>query len=155
MIVAVDNNTVMEAGRCIECGAKEIDGLSCFDLFGFPLVWEHNDPELYALHFWLVSCYMIQHPSNYTVEGYKLLVQLFIEAYDNDWSISYILKKNREITANLSKITNPLPNKDRKRERRWWSMTIEDIYLGGERHAIDNITKWKEKLRGELDRDIN
>lgn len=146
----VDNNTVMESGRCIECGARETDGLSCYEQFGFPLVWEHQDPELYALHFWLVSCYMIQHPSNFTEEGYEKLVQLFSEAYDQGWETAYILQKNREMSASVSKISSPIPNKDRKRQFRMWSMTIEDIYLGGEDQAINNITKWKNVLRREL-----
>lgn len=50
----VDNNTVMKFGRCIECGTRETDGFSCYELFGFPLVWEHNDPKLYELHFLLL-----------------------------------------------------------------------------------------------------
>ena len=146
----VDNNTVMKSGRCIECGAKETHGFSCHELFGFPLVWEHNDPKLYELHFWLVSCYMIQHPSNFTEEGYTNLVNLFINAFDNDWDTPYILKKNREIVKSLSKITNPLPSIARKRELRLWPMTIEDIYLGREQNAIVNINKWKEQIRNEL-----
>lgn len=146
----VDNNTIMEFGRCIECGAKEADGHSCYELFGFPLVWEHNDPNLYALHFWLVSCYMIQHPSNYTVEGYNHMINLFCDAYDNHWETAYILKKNREIVKNLGKITSSIPNEHRKRNLKLWSMTIEDIYLGGEENAIENINKWKDYIRSEL-----
>ena len=119
----VDNNTVMKSGRCIECGARETHGY---------------------------SCYMIQHPSNYTEEGYKHLVNLFIDAYDNNWGTPYILKKNREIVKSVGKITNPIPNEERKRELRLWSMTIEDIYLGGEQNAIENINKWKEQIRNDL-----
>src|SRR5699024_2607079 len=110
----VDNNTVMESGRGIECGTRETDGYSCYELFGFPLVWEHNDPKLYELHFWLVSCYMIQHPSNYTEAGYKHLVNLFIDAYDNNRDTLYVLKKNREIVKSVGKITNPVLNEERK-----------------------------------------
>jgi hypothetical protein len=146
----VDNSTVMKSGRCIECGAREIDGYSCYELLGFPLVWEHNDPKLYALHFWLVSCYMIQHPSNYTEEGYTHLVNLFIDSYDNNWDTPYILKKNPESVKSVVKITNPIPSIERQRELRFWSMTIEDIYLGGEKKAIQNINKWKEQIRNEL-----
>ncbi len=146
----IDNNTVMEFGRCIECGARETDGHSCYELFGFPLIWEHNDPKLYALHFWLVSSYMIQHPSNFTAEGYKHLVNLFIDAYDNDWDTPYILKKNREIVKSVGKITNPISSKERQRELRLWLMTIEDIYIGGEKNAIQNINKWKKQIRNEL-----
>jgi hypothetical protein len=68
----------------------------------------------------------------------------------NDWDSVYILKKNREIVKSVGKITNPIPNMERKRELRLWTMTIEDIYLGGERNAIDNINKWKEHIRNEL-----
>lgn len=133
-----------------ECGARETDGFSCYELFGFPLVWEHNDPKLYGLHFWLVACYMIQHPSNYTEEGYEHLVNLFINAYDKNWDTQYILKKNREIIKSVGKITNPVSGLERKRELKLWSMTIDDIYLGGEQNAIANINKWKEYIRKEL-----
>ena len=93
---------------------------------------------------------MIQHPSNYTEEGYKHLVNLFIDAYDNNWDTPYILKKNREIVKSVGKITNPIPNAERKRELRLWSMTIEDRYLGGEQNAIENINKWKEQIINDL-----
>lgn len=146
----VDNSTVMKSGRCIECGTKSIDGFSCYELFGFPLVWEHNDPKLYELHFWLVSCYMIQHPSNFTEEGYKNLINLFKDAYDNNWDTAYILKKNRQLVKDIGKISNPIPSDKRKREIRKWSMTIEDIYLGGEKNAIVNIIKWKDTIRNDL-----
>jgi hypothetical protein len=150
----VDNNTVMEFGRCIECGAMERDGFSCYEQFGFPLVWEHNDPRLYALHFWLVGCYMIQHPSNFTEEGYKYLVKLFIDTYDNDWDSAQALKKNRELVKKIGKIANPIPNKERIRKLKTWSMTIENIYLGGEENAIENINKWKKQIRNELQQSL-
>ncbi|MGF9964489.1 DUF5946 family protein [Bacillus rhizoplanae] len=149
-LIMVNNDTEMKLGRCVECGAKEIDGYSCYEQFGFPLVWEHNDPALYALHFWLVSCYMIQHPSNYTEEGYRYLITLFTEAYDKEWEVAYILKRNRELVSNIDKITNPVPNKDRQRTFKFWSMTINDIYLGKEKNAIENINKWKDRIRIEL-----
>ncbi|WP_071393337.1 DUF5946 family protein [Bacillus tuaregi] len=147
----VDNNTMMKDRKCMECGAKETDGFSCYEMFQFPLVWEHNDPELYALHFWLVSCYMIQHPSNYTKEGYQLMVNLFTEAYDHEWPTDYILRKNRELLVKIDKITNPLPNNKRKRIYKNWSMTIEDIYISGEENAISKIKRWKEQVRTELE----
>ncbi|WEG18944.1 DUF5946 family protein [Alkalihalophilus pseudofirmus] len=146
----VNNNTVMENGKCIECGASQIDWLSCYEMFQFPLVWEHNDPKLYALHFWLVSCYMIQHPSNFTKDGYHQLVNLFIEAYDGEWDTDYILIKNREMVGNITNITNPTANEKRERTYRKWSITIEDIYKGGEVNAIDSINNWKEKIRINL-----
>lgn len=31
-------------------------------------------------------------------------------------------------------------------------MTIEDIYLGGEQNAIENVKKWKERVRDDLRR---
>ncbi|MCP3033140.1 DUF5946 family protein [Halobacillus sp. A1] len=146
----VNNDTVMENGKCIECGANQVEGYSCYEMFQFPLVWEHNDPKLYALHFWLVSCYMIQHPSNYTKDGYKQLVNLFIEAYDGEWGTKYILIKNREYVKNVGKITNPTPNEDRIRIYRKWSMTVEDIFKCGEVNAINSINKWKEQIRIDL-----
>lgn len=148
----VDNNTIMNSGKCIECGAHEIDGLSCYEMFQFPLAWEHNDPHLYALHFWLVSSYMIQHPSNYTEKGYQLLVYLFTEEYDHDWDTHYILKKNRTLISNVDKINNPLPNSQRTRVFKNWSMTIEDIFKSGEENAINKINIWKEQIRKDLKR---
>ncbi|WP_147535178.1 DUF5946 family protein [Bacillus marasmi] len=146
----VQFHTVMEKGRCSECGAREIDGHSCHEMFQYPLVWEHNDPKLYDLHFWLVSCYMLQHPSNFTKEGYDLMKTLFIEAYENNWETSYILKKNRELVAKIGKITNPLPSTKRQRNTRKWAMTIEDVFLCGEENAINKINQWKDSVRVNL-----
>jgi len=75
---------------------------------------------------------------------------LFTDAYDNNWDTPYILKKNREIVKSVGKITNPIASNGRKRELRFWSMTIEDVYKGGEQNAILNIKKWKETIRNEL-----
>jgi hypothetical protein len=146
----VDNNTVMMAGKCIECGTSEMDGHSCYEMFQYPLVWEHNDPKLYDLHFWLVSCYIIQHPSNFTKVGYDNLINLFIGAYDNNWDTDYIFRKNKELVSNVGKITNPLPKHKRKRVFRRWAMTIENIYCGGESNAINNINLWKKIIRKDL-----
>lgn len=148
----VDNSTVMVDGICVECSCKENDGYSCFEQFGFPLVWEHNDENLYAQHFWLVTCYMIQHPSNYTDEGYEQMVQLFIDAYDNKWETSYILKTNRERIKSVDKITSPIVSESRKRILFDWSMTIQDVYLNGEENAIVTINQWKEAIRKDLNR---
>ena len=54
------------------------------------------------------------------------------------------------MVKSVGKITNSIPNKERKRELRLWSMTIEDIYLGGEQNAISNINKWKVQVRNAL-----
>lgn len=70
---------------------------------------------------------MIQHPSNYTEEGFLQLVNTFVNAYDNNWDMQYSLKKNREIIKPIGKITNPVPSKERKRSLKHWSMTIKDI----------------------------
>lgn len=93
-------DTIMKDGFCIECGAKEQDGLSCWEQFGYLLSWEQNNPKLYELQFWTVSSYMLQHPSNYTKEGYALTKTLFCDAFDYNWETPYILKKNREVTTN-------------------------------------------------------
>ncbi|MFF3926184.1 DUF5946 family protein [Paenibacillus lactis] len=146
----VDQTTIMKSGRCIECGALELDQYSCYEQFGFPLAWEQQNPELYALHFWLVSCYMIQHPSNFTDAGYELLVGLFRDAYDHDWDTATILGENRRRILNVGKIANPLPHEERSRTLKSWTGTINDIYIGGEARAIDNIQKWRDVIRREL-----
>jgi hypothetical protein len=140
----------MESGCCVECGAKEQDGLSCSDQFGYLLAWEHNDPKLWALHFWTVSNYMMQHPSHYTEEGYEQLKKLFCDAYDYNWDSAYILKKNRESTSKRDfKITNPTPFLERVRVLRDWSLTVSDIYAAGEINAIENVKRWRECIRVE------
>lgn len=144
------SKTIMISGQCAECGAIEIDGYSCDEQFHFPLAWEHADPDLYALHFWLVSCYMIQHPSHFTEEGYSTLCRLFKEAYDHHWETDYILKKNSELVESVSKITNPAPLFERKRNRQTWSMTINDVYSGGEACAVKTVSEWKKSIRNDL-----
>jgi hypothetical protein len=120
---------------------------SVFLLFGNIMILSYMNYIFGLSH---VIWYNIPDPSNYTEEGYKHLVKLFIDSYDNSWETPYILKKNREMVKSVGKITNSIPNKERKRELRLWSMTIEDIYLGGEQNAISNINKWKERVRNDL-----
>jgi hypothetical protein len=141
----------MEAGYCAECGAEEQDGLSCSEQFGYLLAWEQHDPDLYALHFWTVSVYILQHPSLYTKEGYDLTKNLFCDAYDYNWATSYILKKNREVTTNKAfKIANPVPFLERARVLRTWTMTVNEVYTAGENNAIENVKRWRDSLRTEL-----
>lgn len=83
----------MKDGFCIECGAKEEDGLSCWEQLGYLLAWEQNNPKLYALHFWTVSRYMLQHPSNFTKEGCALTKKLFRDACDYNWGNSLYFEK--------------------------------------------------------------
>ncbi|MFC0273275.1 hypothetical protein ACFFIX_17860 [Metabacillus herbersteinensis] len=78
------------------------------------------------------------------------LVSLFIDAYDNEWEIAYILKKNRQFTSRSVKITNPLPLMERERTLKSWEMNINDIYIGGEKAAIENIKEWRNRMRIEL-----
>ena len=147
----INYQTIMIDGKCAECGAKSIDNLTCHELFDYPLAWEHNDPDLYALHFWLVACYMIQHPSSFTEEAYTGLLNLFTEAYDNAWDTQTILKKNRELVKTIKKIRTSIPNEERVRVQRQFSMTIEAIYTGGEKNAIQNILLWKKRVRADID----
>ena len=79
----------------MECGAKEVDGFSCYELFGFPL---SGNIVIQRYMLYILACFMLyaKHPSNFTEEGYRLLADLFTDAYDHDWDTAYILKENRE-----------------------------------------------------------
>jgi|HigsolmetaAR203D_1030402.scaffolds.fasta_scaffold00226_20 hypothetical protein len=141
-------DVIMENGICTECGAKEADGLSCRDQFGNLLAWEQYNSELRDLHFWNVSCYMLQHPSNFTKEGYELTKKLFCDAYDHNWGTSYILKKNREMTTNKTfKIVNPVPFAERVRVLTTWDLTVHDVYAAGEKNAVENVLRWRKVIR--------
>ena len=140
-----DNRSVSLNCVCIECGGKSVGGLTCWEMMQHPLAWEHNDAKLYELHFWLVACYMLQHPSNYTLEGYGALKKLFCDAYNENWPLSTILEVNRKTARNL-KIANPLPNAERKRVLVNWPVTISEIYRGGESNAIFNTLLWRDSI---------
>ena len=144
--------TIMKDGICAECGTMEQDGLSCSEQFGYLLAWEHNDPALFALHFWTVSCYLLQHRSYYTTEAYDDLVGLFRDAYDNGWSNSRILKRNRSLTERSKiKITNPVPIEQRQMDLRHWPMTVGDVYAAGEPNAVEQIKKWRNTIRRDYE----
>lgn len=146
-------DAIMKDGFCIECGAKEEDGLSCSEQFGYLLAWEQNDPNLYALHFWTVSNYMLQHKSHFTKEGYELTKELFCDAYEYNWETPFILKKSRELISTKYKdikIINPIPFLERERILKQWTITVSDVYSGGEKNAIENVLKWRISLRNQL-----
>jgi hypothetical protein len=146
-----DHKVRIEKGRCVECGAHMLDGYRCDEMFHYPLAWEHNDPELYALHFWLVSCYIIQHPSIYTQEAYDHLIDLFKRAYDEKWNTEMIVQQNREKLKEIPLVVNPVKEIEIPDVRKEWSSTIADIYLDGEEKAIESIKYWRDCVRKEMD----
>ena len=55
-----DYHTVMESGRCMECGAKEVDGFSCYELFGFPL---SGNIVIQRYMLYILACFMLYQRS--------------------------------------------------------------------------------------------
>lgn len=55
-----------DPSTCPECGARRVEGMTCWEQLGMIIAWEADDPELLAEHFLTVATYNLQHPAQFT-----------------------------------------------------------------------------------------
>src|SRR6188508_2563105 len=78
---------------CPECGARSIEGLSCWEQLGMLIAWEADDPDLRAEHFLLVASYNLQHPAQFTDEALDNLRAGLIERLDNSVAVEELRRR--------------------------------------------------------------
>lgn len=134
---------------CPECGAPAADGLSCWEQLGMVLAWEGEDPELQALHFFIVAGYNLQHPAQFTDDTLAGLRELFREAVDEDLLGPEIRRRAVERTFGATRVRRP--EGDRHPVLRPWALTLADVYPPGPEGAAERVRAWSRAIRLTLD----
>lgn len=137
------------APHCPECGAPAADGLSCWEMLGMLLAWEHQDPELLAEHFLTVASYNLQHPAQFSEAALAGLRSAYIEHLDNAVAVAEIRRRVGQVAAGAARVLKPAP--ERHPVLRQWSMTIADVYLPDRpNRAAERVRAWAACIRREL-----
>src|SRR5215204_3659877 len=114
-------------GRCSECAAPVVSGLSCWGQLGALLAWEVNDPELQAEHFLTVAAYNLQHPAQFTDEALLGLRSAFIDRVDRDVAVEELRRRAARQVEGKTRVLKVVS--ERRPVLRRWSMTIANVYI--------------------------
>lgn len=137
------------ADQCPECGAPRVDGLGCWDLLGQLIAWEVDDVELRGEHFLTVASYNLQHPARFTDDAIDGLRKSYVDYLDRGISVAEIRRRASAAFEGTKRV-----HRDEASVRpvlRTWSMTIADVYHGGEpRGAAERVRRWARQIRRAL-----
>lgn len=135
--------------NCPECGALSNDGLTCRERFHALLAMEGQYPELASRHFFTVSCYNLQHPSQFTAEALAGLGPSLKGLLDGTMPIEEIRRRTATGYDGPKKVLRPAWGQQTILNR--WKMTTADVYrpfqpLG----TAERVQKWAESIRSEI-----
>jgi hypothetical protein len=138
-----------DGARCGECGARRVEGLSCWEQFGWVVAWEAQDPELLAEHFLTVACYNIQHPAQFTDEVITGLQAALKERLDEGVPVEVIRRRNSKLYEGKKRVLKR--EAERRPVLRRWPMTIADVYIPEQPEgAAERVRRWAAAIRSEL-----
>ena len=135
--------------HCPECGAPQLNGMTCWEMFGVLLAWEAQDAELVAEHFLTVASYNLQHPAQFNEETLAGLRAVYIEHLDNGLPIAAIRHRVGKAAGGVTRVLKP--EAECRPVLRRWTMTVADVYhaeqpLG----AAERVRAWAGAIRREL-----
>jgi hypothetical protein len=137
------------AGRCPECGAPLVDGLTCSEQFGAILAWEAHDPELLAEHFLTVAGYNLQHPAQFTDEALAGLRAGLIDRLDNGVAVEELRRRAARTFDGPKRVLKR--EAERRPALRRWPLTIADVYIPDRPEgAAERVRRWAATIRGQL-----
>jgi hypothetical protein len=134
---------------CPECGAPQVDGLTCWEQLGVLLAWEWQDPALLAVHFLTVAAYNLQHPAQFTDEALAGLQANFVDHLDRGVPVAELRRRTSRFAEGSTRVLKKAT--ERQPRLRHWSMTIGDVYLPDQpQGAAERVQAWAAAIRQEL-----
>lgn len=139
--------TEIRCPTCPECGATSLDGLDCQGMFGVLLAWEWQDPELLSVHFLTVSSYQLQHPASLTDDAVGGLQTACARFLDGEVTTEQIRVHTARAYDGAARVRRRAS--DIQPRLRTWSMTVADVYAGGQDGAAARVRAWAQVVRTE------
>ncbi len=145
----MEPSNILPERVCPECGAKVVEGMSCWEQLGMIIAWEYNDPELQAEHFLTVAAYNLQHPAQFTDEAIAGLRTAFMERLEKNISLTWIRRRTARANEGSKRVRRP--ESERQIRQRHWHMTIADVYLPNQpQGAAGRVRAWAVAIRNEI-----
>jgi hypothetical protein len=132
---------------CPECGARWHEEQTCQDLFHQMLFWEWENeyPDYAEVHFLMVLCYHLQHPSLYSPEGLRAATHLLADFVVHGVTPQEVRRQNRarvDSGARPWKITGTPTTHGSYDTPVQWTFTAADVIAGGADNYSGNIRAW-------------
>ena len=141
--------TFISDATCPECGARRLDGMTCWEQMGAVCAWEWQDPELAAVHFLTVATYNLQHPAMFTDVAISGLREAFIAHLDAGVSIKELRRRMGGAFEGKPRVLRD-PS-DQRPVLKSWRITIADVYLPAlPAGAAGRVRAWAAATREQL-----
>jgi len=143
---------MIEMKRCPECGADWSDGQTCTDHFHLMGFWE-LDYLLYDVHYLMVLCYHLQHPSLYspqTLEDSKQMLAQFVEQGVTPQQMRKRIAKAVDSGVRTHKIKGTPESHGVYGHPIEWTMRAEDVTNGGMDNYYSNVREWAASMLRSL-----
>lgn len=135
---------------CPECGAPQVDGLTCWGQLEMLLAWEYQDPALQVEHFFTVAGYNLQHPAQFTAEAFAGLRTAFRERLDHGLPYTAIRQRANAAYNGRQRVLRPVA--ERQPVLRRWPLTIADVYRpDNPQGAAGRVRAWAAAIRRTFD----
>lgn len=130
--------------KCSSCGAANIAGRSCENIFDEFLFLEFSNPEFGKVHFLTVACYMIQH-NRYSDEGLIWMEQKLRDYFEKKLTPEMIRIQTYKELNQKTRSWKILRTEDHPLQfKASWSKTITDVaanYINSESYC-ELVTQW-------------
>jgi hypothetical protein len=138
---------------CPECGAQHFNGTTCQDDFYQMLFWEAEDSRLGEVHYLMVLCYHLQHPSLYAPEGLTYALGLLTDFVERGLSPAQVHQRSRAALDSGTrkwKVTATASSKGAYDCPIDWTMTAADVVAAGMSNYCDSVRKWAASVHESL-----
>lgn len=112
------------------------------------LAWEWQDPELLARHFLTVSSYLLQHPATLTDDAASGLRTAFTQALSGEVTVAQVRARITRVYDGAARVRRPA--REIQPRLRPWSMTVADVYAGGQVGAADRVNTWARTIGADI-----
>lgn len=132
----------MEAGLCPVCGAP---GDRCRDQFDAMLAREFTDPIAGSVHFYTVTCYMLQH-DEYSASARSAMIPLLAKALDGEMSVTEIRDQAQKVFSQEKRAFKIARQPDDPPYRRTWNAFITDVTAEDSYQYCEQVIAWSRSV---------
>jgi hypothetical protein len=140
----------VRVNTCPECGAPSRDGRSCREQFDALMALEYNDPEgLGAVHHLTVLCYVLQHPSRYSMPAVIWGKAALKAAVQHSVPPRELRRQAGRLFGGSARVRGVLPIAGLHRTQ--WKMTIADVYGCDPGEYTNRVEAWARSIAGQIE----
>ena len=143
----------MEIKICSECEANWQDEISCEEYFHQMLFWENEYPGYGEVHFLMVLCFCLQHPSRFTPEWLEGAKQLLVDFSENKLNPNEIRRRNNHKIDSGKRTWKIKATSSRQAvyvRPIIWTITAQDVTAAGPRKYVESVRLWAASILEDL-----